>query len=963
MATRHAGVLLRHVRRFLHCPQDTSTDEQLLRGFSHHGDEAAFAALVARHGPHVWGVCLRVLGHQQDAEDAFQATFLILARKARSVRDAAVLRSWLHAVAHRIALRARAAAGRRRQLERQVPLLSAITIEDLSWRELRSVLDEELARLPESLRAPLLLCYYEGLTQDEAARQLGLNKRTLKARVERGRRRLRVRLAHRGLELGAVLAAPLLACEVPAAALMEAAGRVAVLCKTGQMASVPASALALAKGGLQAMMLGKVQTLAAGVAVLVLVGVSGVLWSRSREATAPDGQPAPPAKTRRVDQAGDPLPPGAVARLGTVRFRHQGNSFGAGLGFLSDHKTIVSAGAEDSIQLWDSTTGRLRQEVRTSGLSIRGFALAPDGRRIAVGGFRLPYKIDQPNQGAIRVLDLKTGKEVRTFARNSEDTDVCGLAFTPDAKLLISVSSRNGLLRVEEIAGGTELLRQQFPRDVGAYLALSPDGKMLAVISGPNSRKFYLWRWQSGEEPRELEVRDRVGCGVCFSPNSKFLAEISDDDASIRLWDVAAGQLLRKFEPPGPDTYWHRHVTFTPDGKTVAAAGYRRGWDGAVHLWDAGTGRFLRRLKAPGTSVRRLAVSGDGQLLAGMTDNGLRVWDLTTFDEVGAREEAHHGRVCRVAAAAGGVVTTASDDHTVRVWDAASGRQRFRLDHDHWVRGVALAPDGKRLASSSLDDTVRLWDLETGRELYRLCGHGDQGGRRFLTFTADAKRLLSWGDDFYLRVWDVRTGKAHREHRIRPTGLKVPDEDDEQKERHRIVLEGGSAASADGKIFVLAVDTKTYVFDTDTGRELHALETASQHIDSIALSPDGRRLLVSCWGKPIQVKLPDGRLHQSIADEHPVELWDLAAGKRLRESLLPGRTSGPMAFSADGLTFAAALDKPAPRVRLWDTNSGKEKWAIELPIRASALAFAPEGRFLITAQDDTTALVWELAPR
>jgi RNA polymerase sigma factor (sigma-70 family) len=955
MASVRAGALLRQVRRFLQGSRGEAADEDLLQSFTRNGDEAAFAALVSRHGPHVWGVCRRLLGHHQDAEDVFQATFFVLARKAGSLRNAAAVPGFLHGVAHRLSLRARADAARRRSREALLPQPTSHDSPDLSWREVRMVLDEELARLPETLRTPLILCYYEGNTQDEAARRLGWNKRTLKGRIERGRRLLRGQLARRGLELSAALAAPLLASETPAAALAEATVRAGVLLKAGQTTGVSASALELAKGGLRAMMFGKVQVLVATVAALALVGAAGVLWIQAHPPVAPP--PTEPPRSEHVDRAGDPLPPGALARLGTVRFRHPGHGVKE-LAFLPDRKTILTVDEGSSLRYWDAASGRLLREVSVGDLSVRAVVVSPDHRLMALATF-LPIKNDEPTRGAIRVLDVETGKEVRTFARKDDDTDACALAFSPDSKLLLSLGSRNGVLRVEEIASGEELLRHQFPRDVLAYLALSPDGQTLAVISGPNSRKMYVWRWQSGEEPRELKVRERAGRGLCFSPDGKILAEVSDEDSSIHLWDPATGRLLRQLEPPGPDTYWPSHVTFSPDGKTVAASGYRRGWDGAVHLWDPATGRFLRRLAAPGTSVGHLAISADGRLLAGASDHIVRVWDLTTEQEVAAEDVAHHGRVSRTAVASG-VAATASDDHTVRVWDMQTGRQRLRLDHDHWVRGMALSADGKHLASSSLDNLVRLWDLQTGREVYRLPGHGEHGGRRSVSFTSDGTRFLSWGDDFYLRIWDVKTGKALREHRIRPTGVKVPDEDAEEHERERFFLGGEGAFSADGKVFVLAMGARLSVFDTDTGKEVRTLDTKERNAESVALSADGRRLLTSGWGKAIETKLPDGRTRLSTAEEHPLDLWDLTEGKLLRQITLPGTTSGPVAFSADAKTIAAAVDKPGPRVRLWDADSGAEKPAIRLPVRASALTFSPDGRFLITALEDTTALVWEL---
>jgi WD40 repeat protein len=396
----------------------------------------------------------------------------------------------------------------------------------------------------------------------------------------------------------------------------------------------------------------------------------------------------------------------------------------------------------------------------------------------------------------------------------------------------------------------------------------------------------------------------------------------------------------------------------------VIASGARRGLDEVIHLWDAAGGRFLQQIDAAGIEPGRganLALSADGKRIAAAGSQAIRIWDLASSRETAGDDEAHLAVVERIVAA-GAVAATASIDHTVRVWDLATGRQRFRLQHDNWVRGVGLSPDGKHLASSSFDDTVRLWDLSTGREVYRLPGHGRWGSSRVVGFTADGRRFLSFGDDFYLRVWDVKTGKALREHRLRPTGIQVPV-DGEFEHPSPLDFSSGGIFSTDGKTFVLPFGGRAFVFDVDSGKEVRILDTQQGlgRPGSAALSPDGKLLLLGGSGKQIKTVLADGSGRVSMTNEHPLELWDLGTGKRVRHIELPGSLSGPVAFSADGKTMAAVVDVPQNRIRQWDVASGAERPAIDgLPCRATALAFTPDGRRLLAALEDTSALVWNL---
>src|SRR5439155_14960302 len=149
-------------------------DAELLRRFVPERDEAAFAVLTQRHAATVWGVCRRILGHQEDAEDAFQATFLVLVRRAAAIREAHLVGPWLHGVACRVAAKAKTYADWRRRRERELPeVVAAADDDELQWRELRPLLDEEVNRLPERYRAPVILCYFQGKGYQEAARLLG----------------------------------------------------------------------------------------------------------------------------------------------------------------------------------------------------------------------------------------------------------------------------------------------------------------------------------------------------------------------------------------------------------------------------------------------------------------------------------------------------------------------------------------------------------------------------------------------------------------------------------------------------------------------------------------------------------------------------------------------------------------------------------------------------------------------
>jgi RNA polymerase sigma factor (sigma-70 family) len=310
-----ANAVLDFLRRIRTADQVRKTpDAELLARFVSSHDEASFAALVQRHGPMVWRLCIRLLGKSADAEDAFQAVFLVLARRAPSLSRPELLGNWLYGVAYRTALRVRAGAARRQTLGKDgLAVDRADPAEEASRKELRRMVDHEVSRLPDSYRLPVVLHYLEGHTQAEVAELLGCPCKTIHTRLTRACERLRRRLARSGLTLsGAALAATLseeASAAVPAT-LIDGTIKAAMGFVAGGPALAPPAVIALAEGVMQAMLVTKFKIGVACALALVTIAAGAGVWARqSSPAGAPQRPPvaAPKAATPGADATDDAI--------------------------------------------------------------------------------------------------------------------------------------------------------------------------------------------------------------------------------------------------------------------------------------------------------------------------------------------------------------------------------------------------------------------------------------------------------------------------------------------------------------------------------------------------------------------------------------------------------------------------------------------------------------------------------
>lgn len=278
-------------------PPDQS-DRESLCAFIRFNDQASFAAIIQRHGPMVLRVCQRVLLHAQDAEDAFQATFLILARRAATIDKAASIAGWLHGVACRVSLRAKRDAGRRRARERQsVSPTPQDPAESLAWQDVQTLLEHEIERLPQRYRAAFILCYLEGRSRSEAAYELGILENTLSSRLARARERLKQRLSRRGVNLSAILAAVALttggtSASIPATLIQSTVAAAPSFAIGQSVAEISSSTLRITQEALRTMTLAKTKWT---IGTLVLGATLAVgTWGAGQYS----GGGAPPTKDR-----------------------------------------------------------------------------------------------------------------------------------------------------------------------------------------------------------------------------------------------------------------------------------------------------------------------------------------------------------------------------------------------------------------------------------------------------------------------------------------------------------------------------------------------------------------------------------------------------------------------------------------------------------------------------------------
>jgi RNA polymerase sigma factor (sigma-70 family) len=624
------------------CAYADTPDAVLLRRFVDARDEPAFSELVRRYGGLVWRTARAAARDRASAEDAFQATFLALARHASAIRNPAALAGWLHRTAHRAAVRSRKSGARELPTSFEPAAPQPDPLDQLSARELLAAIDEEVQALPETYRAVVLLCGVEGLSQEEAAKRLGWSAGSLKGRLERGRERLRERLDARGLTVPATLAGLITPGNASAAptkligsTLSAVQGGVVSPAVARLIAEVSrmnlsfwlkgATTVAFVAGGL---------TLAAG---YWPVG-SPISTSGPPTRAEPVLKASPPEKlvlwSSTVYQDNPILPAAPTLPL----------AFPADGAFTTDGKWVVTignawrpgdVGRKGDIRIWDPRTGEavLSYPMTADNYANRTLAVSPDGKHIAAGGIVLAPGGDNV---LVEVRDCKGNAPIHRLT-GLEERPV-GLSFSPNGEVLAGADAQGNLLTWEVATGKRQLTIKAKPTIQA--IAFHPSSSVLAAADVANGVRFY--DMGTGAERGGIAPRwGEEACAVAFSRDGQTVAvglasvplhngRPIHDLPLIISWDVTIterGDVEIANRRHSASRLIHlgiHQVAFSPDGRLIATAVI----DGTVQIYDAATARLLAIGKEHTEPVGAIAFSPDGKRLLTIGPDAVKIWSV-----------------------------------------------------------------------------------------------------------------------------------------------------------------------------------------------------------------------------------------------------------------------------------------------------------------------------------------------
>jgi RNA polymerase sigma factor (sigma-70 family) len=954
-------------------PPEGEPDSGLLARFLATRDEDAFAALVQRHGALVYGTCRRILGDGHEADDAFQAVFFVLARRAATLRRDRGIGPWLHGVALRVAKKLRGQLVRRRLREMTAAKSERVEAAE-PGRDFWEVIDEELARLSPPLREAILMCDLSGQSHADAAKSLGLAKGTITKRVAKAREQLAARLKHRGIALSAGVLGATLAAEAPASSLVplmrETVGN-AVAFSAGP-AGGSATVRALAEGVLRSVKLRALRVwLLVGLLAMTLAG--GGLMLAGNPATPADEPPKP-----KTDAKPDTVTAGTMWReFYTGEFQ---TSLPVSVAFSTDENTVLTGDTNGEVMALnlDRDTPTYRWMTQVGGTHA-ALAYSADRKHIYA-----------TSEYGVQIIEAATGKQLTRI--EEKDSNPIAIGVFPNksiegglTRMQIAFGNARGYFvkswiegRIPDSIGGIEVstvAKDAKPADVAAVpLAVDPRGRS-AIMTGLRDGtgqftgvkgKNVLWAYVCGDysegSPGNRIMVGHTATVVCAAwAKEGSVAATGDADGRVIFWDAKTMKESRRIELGGRVLA----ITISDDG--VHTAAFVRGKQGAqVYVWDtAKPADALRPIYTQiadfgGEPYASLSFSANGKRLAGCAidkkwlpakprsflPGQVHIWKFDAEPKAQAAPKHQYTHPLPKGSSTHFVIldnytiiTAGTKEGAIDLRDIRNGVPQARMVLGNFALGrFMLSSDRKWLAieQHAVGNNVPALQFDVGvYEWPRMLKATVPSCTQTLAI-ASGGRAVAVVRENQIEVWDVAAGKKLKSAPFKHTRIDAAE------------------FSPDGKLLAISDrnDLVLWRWEEDKDERIDL----GRCVGSLAFSPDGKFLAEG----------PTPRENLQIRDVESrkvVQTWTNGTKQSMNVPRMRYVQGGRVLIGCDNIMLAKEIAVPH-RINLWDTQSGTVAHQLALPGGLPlSIDTSPNGRYLAAMIEDETGLklsVWRL---
>jgi WD40 repeat protein len=566
--------------------------------------------------------------------------------------------------------------------------------------------------------------------------------------------------------------------------------------------------------------------------------------------------------------------------------------------FSPNGKLLATASGDNTVKLWDTSTGLEIKTLRGHTDWVLGVSFSPNGKLLATASA----------DNTVKLWDTSTGLEIKTLTGHTNWVN--DVRFSPNGNLLATCGS-DRIVKLWDTSTGLEIRTLTGHTNSVYAVSFHPNGKLLATSGDDTTVK--LWDVSTGLEIKTLRGHTNSVNDVRFSPNGKLLATGSGDN-TIKLWDPFTHQEIKTLRGH-TNSVWG--ISFSPNNKLLATSSH----DKTVKLWDTSTGQEIRTLTGHTKLIWAVRFSPNGKLLATASDDKtIKLWDTSTGLEIKTLT-GHTNWVNKVSFSPNGkLLATASDDKTVKLWDTNTGLEIKTLTgHTNSVNDVSFSPNGKLLATGSFDKTVKLWDTSTGLEIKTLTGHTNSVND--VSFSPNGKLLATGSSDKTVKLWDTSTDLEIKTLTGHTNSVRAV------------------SFSPNGKLLATGSSDKTVkLWDTSTGLEIKTLTGHTDLVRTVSFSPNSKLLATG-------------------SDDKTVKLWDTSTSLEIKT--LTGHTNlvRAVSFSSNGKLLATGSDDKT--VKLWDTSTGLEIRTLTGHTNSvNAVSFSRDGKLLATGSADYTVRLW-----